>query len=83
MLGEMMDSLRAFGLADNDPPIRAGMEYYLTHQNADGSWGRLDEKDIYDRYHPTWNAVAGLSLYAWRGEGLSFPELKPLLESMK
>lgn len=80
MLGEFMDSLRAFGLETSDPLIRSGMEYYLSHQNTDGSWGDVNEKDIYMRYHPTWNAVAGLSEYAWTGEGLSFPEVKPLLE---
>ncbi len=81
MLGEFMDSLRAFGLTTGDPAIRAGMEYYLSHQNRDGSWGDEKEKDIYMRYHPTWNAIAGLSEYAWAGgEGLSFPEVKPLLE---
>jgi hypothetical protein len=80
MLGEFMDSLRAFGLTTRDPLIRAGMEYYLSHQNRDGSWGGVDEKDIYMRYHPTWNAIAGLSEYAWDREGLSFPEVKPLLE---
>jgi hypothetical protein len=56
------------------------MEYYLSHQNRDGSWGDTNEKDIYMRYHPTWNAIAGLSEYAWDREGLSFPEVKPLLE---
>ncbi|MDT5061347.1 MAG: hypothetical protein QOH63_1806 [Acidobacteriota bacterium] len=80
MLGEFMDTLRAFGLTTNDPAIRKGMEYYLAHQNRDGSWGDMHEKDIYQRYHPTWNAIAGLSEYAWASEGLSFPELKPLLE---
>jgi len=80
MLGEFMDSLRAFGLTTSDPLIREGMEYYLSHQNRDGSWGDTNEKDIYMRYHPTWNAVAGLSEYLWAGEGLSFPEVKPLLE---
>lgn len=80
MLGEFMDTLRAFGLTSNDPIIRKGMEYYLAHQNPDGSWGDMHEKDIYQRYHPTWNAVAGLSEYKWESEGLSFPELKPLLE---
>ena len=80
MLGEMMDSLRAFGVTEADPDLRAAIEFYLTHQNRDGSWGDIDEADIYDRYHPTWNAIAGLSHYAWRGRGLSHPELKPLLE---
>jgi hypothetical protein len=81
MLGEIMDSLRAFGLTTNDPLIRMGMEYYLSRQNADGSWGRRKERDIYLRYHTTWNAVAGLSEYSWKGEGFSFPEVRPLLES--
>jgi hypothetical protein len=80
MLGEFMDSLRAFGLTSDDPLIRAGMEYYLSHQNRDGSWGDTREKDIYLRYHPTWNAIAGLSEYSWQKEGLSFPQVKPLLE---
>ncbi|HEX8354617.1 MAG TPA: hypothetical protein VF611_17050 [Pyrinomonadaceae bacterium] len=68
MLGEFMDSLRAFGLGDGDAEIREGMEYLLAHQNPDGSWGDPNEKDIYLRYHPTWNAVAALSNYAWRGD---------------
>jgi hypothetical protein len=80
MLGEFMDTLRAFGLKTEDPLMREGMEYLLEHQNRDGSWGNRRERDIYLRYHPTWNAVAALSEYAWRGEGLSHPELKPLLE---
>ena len=80
MLGEMMDSLRAFGTTEADKDLRAAIEFYLTHQNRDGSWGDTDEADIYDRYHPTWNAIDGLSRYRWRGTGLSHPELKPLLE---
>jgi hypothetical protein len=79
MLGEMMDSLRAFGVTEADPALRAAIEFYLAHQNTDGSWGDMNEADIYKRYHPTWNAIAGLSHYAWRGRGLSHPELKPLL----
>lgn len=82
MLGEFMDSLQAFGVGRDDPSMRAGMEYLLANQNADGSWGYMKEKDIYNRYHPTWNGVAGLSEYEWAaGEGLSFPQVKPLLES--
>jgi hypothetical protein len=80
MLGEFMDSLKAFGLTVDDPDIRAGMEYLLSHQNRDGSWGYMKEKDIYDRYHPTWNGIAGLSEYAWQGERLSFPDAQALLE---
>ncbi|HEY0174342.1 MAG TPA: hypothetical protein VGB98_25225 [Pyrinomonadaceae bacterium] len=75
MLGEFMDTLRAFGLTDADAEIREGAEYLLAHQNADGSWGDPVEKDIYKRYHPTWNAVAALSNYAWRGDA---PEARRL-----
>jgi len=80
MLGEFLDSLRAFGLTESDPEIRAGVEFLLAGQNADGSWGDPSERDIYLRYHPTWNAVAALSDYDWKGHGLSFPEVRPLLK---
>jgi hypothetical protein len=67
MLGEVMDSLRAFGLTEDDEIIREGMEYLLSHQNADGSWGTADDDDIYSLYHPTWCAINALSEYAWQG----------------
>jgi hypothetical protein len=79
MLGEFMDSLRAFGLSDADAEIRAGTEYLLAHQNADGSWGDAREEDIYLRYHPTWGGVAALSNYAWRGTGPSPAKFRLLL----
>jgi hypothetical protein len=80
MLGEFMDSLRAFGLTDADAEIRDGMEYLLTHQNADGSWGDVSEHDVYLRYHPTWNGVAALSNYAWRARGPAPAKLRVLRE---
>jgi hypothetical protein len=79
MLGEFMDSLRALGLTDADPEIRAGTDYLLAHQNADGSWGDAREKDIYLRYHPTWGGVAALCDYAWRATGPSPAKLRLLL----
>ena len=60
---------------------RAGMDYLLARQNADGSWGDMREKDIYKRYHPTWNAVAALSNYAWRAPTPTPPKLR-LLHSL-
>ena len=80
MVGEFLDSLKAFGLTDNHPLMRRGTEYLLSCQNSDGSWGDLNAEDVCTRYHPTWTAVDGLRDYAWRGERLSFPKLKPLLE---
>jgi hypothetical protein len=79
MMGEFLDSLMAFGLGGDHPLIREGRQYLLSRQNPDGSWGDTDAEDIYSRYHPTWTAIDGLREYRWRGEGLSFPELKPIL----
>jgi len=75
MLGEFMDSLRSFGLTEDDPLIQTGMNYLLSHQHADGSWGKLGRL----RYHPTWTAIDGLSQYCWRAEDVSVPELKAFL----
>ena len=79
MAGEFLDALRAFGLTSRHSLIRMGTEYLLSKQNSDGSWGEMTTDDIYARYHPTWTAIDGLREYAWRGEGLSFPKLKPWL----
>jgi hypothetical protein len=79
MLGEIMDSLKSFGLDDSDLLIRQGTEFLLSHQNRDGSWGRLQE-DVYDRYHATETAINGLCQYALRDERLSFPEVEPMLK---
>jgi hypothetical protein len=83
MVGEIMDSLRAFGLKETHPLIRKGVAYLLSQQNEDGSWGDADDDDVYGRYHPTWTAVDGLREYAWRGERLSFPHVMPLLSRRK
>lgn len=78
-VGEFMDSLKSFGLADDHTLIRAGTKFLLSRQNADGSWGDTKTKDIYVNYHSTLCAVGGLMNYAWRGERLSFPKLKRTL----
>ncbi len=82
MMGEFLDSLRAFGLEDTHPLIRTGVEFLLSSQNADGSWGDPGAKDVYHRYHPTWTAIDGLRQYRWRGRRLSFPKLMPMLREM-
>jgi hypothetical protein len=65
LLGEFMDCLRAFGLTDSDPGIAAGVEYLLTHQNVDGSWGDIQGTDVHKRYHTTWTAIDALREYQW------------------
>jgi hypothetical protein len=75
-VGELLDSLRAFGLTESDPLIRTGMEYVLRTQNSDGSWGDAKSESSYARYHPTWTAVDGLRDYRWteaRCPSVAFP----------
>ena len=72
--GEFLDTLKAFGLTEQDPLIRDGMAFILKRQHADGSWGDRDGKDAYTPYHSTWTAINGLMEYAWSGEGTNFPE---------
>jgi hypothetical protein len=80
MTGEFLDSLKAFGLTEDDPLIRKGTRYVLSKQNADGGWGDMKGEDPYTRYHPAFTAINGLRDIAWRGVRLSFPKLKPLVK---
>jgi len=79
VLGEIVESLKYFDLANDHPLIRQGVRYLLSHQNRDGSWGSVRESDVYNRYHPTWTAIAALNDCLCQKEGLSFPALEPLL----
>ena len=72
--GEFLDTLKAFGMTEQDALIRTGMAFIMKTQHADGSWGDRDDKDPYTRYHSIWTAINGLMDYAWAGEGVSFPE---------
>jgi hypothetical protein len=80
VLGELLDSLKAFGLGARHPLIMRGTRYLLAEQNEDGSWGDPDEENIRTRCHTTWTAIDGLRTYAWRGERLSRPEVKSMLK---
>ena len=81
MTGEMLDSLMAFGLSETNSVIRQGMNYLLSRQNEDGSWGDMETDDLYCRYHPTWSAIDGLREYAWRGKAPRFPSMLPVLKN--
>ena len=80
MVGEFMDSLRAFGLDNDDAHIEAGVEFLVASQNRDGSWGAQEAGMEYPRFHATWAALDGLRDFAWRGYGLSYPRLQPALK---
>jgi hypothetical protein len=79
VLGELLDSLKAFGLAASHPLIVRGTEYLLAEQNEDGSWGDPDEENIRTRCHTTWTAIDGLRTHAWRGERLNRPAVTSML----
>lgn len=79
VLGELLDSLKAFGLGASDPLIIRGTRFLLAEQNADGSWGDTNEENIRTRLHTTWTAIDGLRAYAWRGKSLS-PEVNSILK---
>jgi hypothetical protein len=70
-LGEYIDSLQVFGLPVSDPLVKRSMDYLLAHQNADGSWGDINEKDIYTRYHTTWTGIGGVMRYDWQREAVT------------
>jgi hypothetical protein len=79
VLGELLDSLKAFGLRTSHPLIVRGTNYLLEEQNEDGSWGDPEEENIRTRCHTTWTAIDGLRSCGWRGERLMRPELKSIL----
>ena len=68
ILGELLDSLKAFGLDDSHRLIMLGTKYLLEKQNEDGSWGDTEEENIRTRCHTTWTAIDGLRAHAWRSE---------------
>jgi hypothetical protein len=80
LLGELLDSLKAFGLRASHPLIIRGTKYLLSNQNEDGSWGDPEEEDIRTRCHTTWTAIDGLRTYAWRGERWLRPEVRSMLK---
>ena len=73
-LGEFLDSLQSLGMTEKDPLLRRGIDHLLAHQNADGSWGDVNDKSIYTRYHTTWTGIGGVMAYDWHGEGTTSTE---------
>lgn len=81
-VGEFLECLKCFGLSTRGPLVRAGTDFLLASQNADGSWGRTDNEEIYLNYHTTLAATGGLMDVRWRGARLAFPETRPLLKEV-
>ena len=83
IMGEFLDSLKSFGMSTSDDEIRTGITYLLSTQRPDGTWGAAIEKDPYTLYHSAWTGIDGLKDSFWRNDGLSFPELRPLLDRIR
>ena len=79
MVGEFLDTLRAFGLPASEPGLRHATQYLLDSQNPDGSWGAREGAIDYRRFHATWAAIDGLRDFRWKHEGLAFPQLRTTL----
>lgn len=73
-IGEVVDCLKVFGVADDQPDLRDAIEYLLMSQNPDGSWGPNSIDDDYERCHTTITAMNGLDHFAWLGVKVQFPE---------
>jgi len=78
-LGELMDTLRAFGVSEKDRIFQHAVDYELAHQNRDGGWGDPATDDPYTRFHSTWTAVDGLRESSSRATRLRRPELMEVL----
>jgi hypothetical protein len=81
MVGEFLDTLRAFGLPASEPGLRYATDFLLDSQNPDGSWGAREGNIDYRRFHATWAAIDGLRDFRWKREGLAFPQLQKKLVS--
>jgi hypothetical protein len=73
LLCEYLDCLKAFGVPSDDPLVRAGIDFLMAAQNRDGSWGTVQDSNIYQRYHSTWTAVTACATSPFRGEGRASP----------
>jgi len=82
-MGEFLDALKGLGLNESDEVIRKGVTYLLDTQRPDGTWSDPKQKDTYTLYHSAWTAIDGLKDCCWQGEDLSFPQVRPLLDSMQ
>jgi hypothetical protein len=74
LMGEFVDSLKSFGVTDADPLIRTAIDFLLSRQNPDGSWGLPDQSGAYTPYHATSTALNALSDFAYREERVTFPD---------
>lgn len=72
-MGEFVECLRIFGVAENATLILEGMHFLLEEQNADGSWDNkrkeMNVDEAYVAYHATMVAIQALIPSEFSGFG--------------
>jgi len=71
MVGETLDCMKAAGF-DNDPEVRAGVQFLIASQRPDGAWAG-DAGDLYTEYHSAWTGIDGLRDYHFHGTVKKMP----------
>jgi hypothetical protein len=67
IVGEALDTLKAFGFDEREPLIARGVAYLLSSQRSDGTWSGAPD-DVYTRYHSAWTGIDGLRSYRFGTE---------------
>jgi hypothetical protein len=81
-IGELVDSLSAFGMPEDDEQLNVARRFLLDSQLPDGSWGH-DAGDRYAYFHTLWAAIDGLREHAWQGQAVLAPELQRALADLQ
>jgi hypothetical protein len=77
-IGELLDSLIALGIPDEDRQVTAARRFLLDSQLPNGTWGD-EEGDRYAYFHTLWAAIDGLRDHDWQGEAPFEPTLRQTL----
>jgi len=81
-IGELIDSLIALGIPDEDRQITTARRLLLDSQLPAGTWGE-ESGDSYAYFHTLWAAIDGLRDHAWHGEAVFDPELRRSLALLR
>ena len=83
LVGEFVECLRIFGVADNSLLMINGIHFLIEEQNADGSWdNHMTEFTVdgaYQAYHATMVAIQGMVPSIFTGFGCMSEETEEML----
>ena len=85
LVGEFVECLRIFGVADNSSLIMNGVHMLIEEQNKDGSWDNhmteFNVDEAYIAYHATMVAIQALIPSVFSGFGCMNEETEEILSS--